>query len=258
MPRLFGRRAELASLQSRWRQALAGRPGLVLVTGQAGYGKTALVEAFANETGMTGALVARTRCHPTDRPLQMEPMVNPATQRPPVSSAWVRPDADGSGMARAAAELQVAETTTTGGAYAGVAAYLRRLTATRPVLIVIEDIQWADGATIRLVRYAVCHLTGSRTLIIATGRTEAGDRLQRILGDVADQMTLGPLQPQDIAGLAATLGQPDAAIGRAAPDRRTPAVHGGPGQRVGAGRTPTARQHSRGRGRSVARGGVNG
>jgi DNA-binding SARP family transcriptional activator len=209
--RLFGRRTELATLQSRWRRSMAGHPGLVLVTGEAGYGKTTLVQAFARMTGMGGALVARTRCHPAERTLQLEPMVTLAAQLPSVSAASAGPDPADRRVAEAAAHLQATETAERGGVYFAVAAYLRRLSASRPVLIVIEDIQNADTATVRLLRYAVRHLGNSRVLLVATARTEIGERPVRMLDDVADQITLGPLQPHDIAGLAATLGRPDAA-----------------------------------------------
>jgi DNA-binding SARP family transcriptional activator len=209
--RLFGRRTELATLRSRWRRSMTGHPGLVLVTGEAGYGKTTLVQAFVRLTGPGGALVAWTRCHPAERTLQLEPMVALAAQLPSVSAASAGPDPADRRVAEAAAHLQAAETAEPGGVCFAVAAYLRRLSASRPVLIVIEDVQNADTATVRLLRYTVRHLGNSRVLLIATARTEVDDRPMRMLDDVADQISLGPLQPHDIAGLAATLGQPDAA-----------------------------------------------
>jgi predicted ATPase len=183
----------------------------VLVTGEAGYGKTTLVEAFAYLTGTDEALVARTRCHPAERRLQLEPMVTLAAQLPSVGASSAVPEPADRRVAVAAAQLRAAEATEPGGVYAAVAAYLRRLSATQPVLIVIEDIQYADTATVRLLRYAARHLGNSRILLIATARAEVGDRPLRMLDDVADRVTLGPLLPRDIAGLAATLGRPDAA-----------------------------------------------
>jgi hypothetical protein len=46
---------------------VGGRSGLVLVTGDTGYGMTTLVEVFARMTAWGGALVARTRCNPAER-----------------------------------------------------------------------------------------------------------------------------------------------------------------------------------------------
>jgi predicted ATPase len=166
-----------------------------------------LVEAFAYLTGTDEALIERTRCHPAERRLQLEPVVTLAAQLPSAGAVSAGPEPADRRVAVAAARLRAAEATEPGG----VAAYLRRLSATRPILIVIEDIQHADTATVRLLRYTARHLGQSRIPLIATARAEAGDRALRMLHDVADQVTLGPLQPGDIAGLAATLGRPDTA-----------------------------------------------
>jgi molybdopterin biosynthesis enzyme len=46
-----GRRAELARMHEAWRSALAGTPGVLVVAGGSGAGKTALMERFIQEAG---------------------------------------------------------------------------------------------------------------------------------------------------------------------------------------------------------------
>ena len=57
-PLFVGRDEELSCLHDALRRAAAGRPGMVLVAGEAGVGKSRLVGRFADEAGRAGTLVA--------------------------------------------------------------------------------------------------------------------------------------------------------------------------------------------------------
>jgi DNA-binding SARP family transcriptional activator len=57
-----GREGELGDLAGAWAEAVGGRPGLVLIGGEAGIGKTRLAQAVAELAGATGGLVAQARC----------------------------------------------------------------------------------------------------------------------------------------------------------------------------------------------------
>src|SRR5262245_13072796 len=63
-PAIVGRGQELAALQAAWGRALAGHRQIVSVSGEAGIGKTALLEAFlaANKRALAGVWVARGQC----------------------------------------------------------------------------------------------------------------------------------------------------------------------------------------------------
>jgi eukaryotic-like serine/threonine-protein kinase len=61
-PRLVGRAAELEQLMSAYAEAMAGRPQVVLVRGDSGIGKTALVEHFVRLVERKGAIVLGSRC----------------------------------------------------------------------------------------------------------------------------------------------------------------------------------------------------
>jgi hypothetical protein len=57
-----GREGELAELTAAWEGAVGGRPAMLLVVGEAGIGKTRLVQAGAGLAGATGGLVVQARC----------------------------------------------------------------------------------------------------------------------------------------------------------------------------------------------------
>jgi predicted ATPase len=69
-----GREQELASLQEGWRRARAGKGSLVLISGEAGVGKTRLVEALADQLHWQGARVVWGRCYEFARGLPYEPV----------------------------------------------------------------------------------------------------------------------------------------------------------------------------------------
>ena len=72
---LIGRSAPLRELGDAWARASAGERLLVVVEGEPGIGKTALVSQFANERAAGGDVVLAGRCSP-DRPLTYEPLAN--------------------------------------------------------------------------------------------------------------------------------------------------------------------------------------
>ena len=82
--RLVGRLRELGQLQDLWRTAAAGHPGLALVSGGAGVGKTRLVAEIAEMARLHGAVVASSQCFGTSGRLALAPVAdwlrNPAVQ----------------------------------------------------------------------------------------------------------------------------------------------------------------------------------
>jgi len=75
-PPLVGRTAERAALIAAWRAAAAGAPRLVLVCGEAGIGKTQLVEELCAWCARRGALTLEARCYAAEGPLAYGPVVD--------------------------------------------------------------------------------------------------------------------------------------------------------------------------------------
>ena len=73
---LPGRDAELDRLQAAWNEAAAARPALYLVSGEAGIGKTRLVDELATIAASTGGMVLAARCYETERSLFLQPFAD--------------------------------------------------------------------------------------------------------------------------------------------------------------------------------------
>jgi len=177
-----GREAALATLREAWAHAVSGRPGLALVSGEAGIGKTRLAEAFAEEAHRDGALVLFGRCD--EEPLgSYQPFVEAlrelvAEHRGLVHELDPRLEPELTELARLVPELR-AEFPAPPGAgeperylvFGGVAAVLEAATTRRRMLLVLDDVQWADRSTALLLRHVLRCATDAGMLVLATART---------------------------------------------------------------------------------------
>jgi len=216
---LVGRDRELAELTAAWVKAAGGEPGVVLVVGEAGIGKTRLAEALAAEAASAGAMVLRSRCYETERSLFLQPVVEallpavtglaavelrqllgddapPFAVLVPEAAAVLGPmPAD-----RAPVDMQRRRT------FHSVLAFLRALAARNPVLLLVDDLQFAGQSTIEFVHYLGRHLRGARMLTMATVRAENAD-VGAALAAVAGRVEVGPLGPEAVGQLASRAGQ---------------------------------------------------
>jgi DNA-binding CsgD family transcriptional regulator/tetratricopeptide (TPR) repeat protein len=183
-PVFVGRSGELAVLDQALAAAADGQPGLALVGGEAGVGKTRLVEEFTARAADAGFVVLVGHCielgadglplaplvdalralargrttdelaelfGPTRRGLaRLLPELDPDIAAPPI-------DRDG-GQAAQLLEL--------------VLALVTRLSADRPLLLVIEDLHWADQSTLELVAFLVRSMRDVPVLLVATYRSD--------------------------------------------------------------------------------------
>jgi DNA-binding CsgD family transcriptional regulator/tetratricopeptide (TPR) repeat protein len=161
---------------------LAGPPGrLILVGGEAGVGKTALVRAFAE-----GRRVLWGACDPLHTPSPLGPLLDVA-------------DATGG-------ELQEA---VTGGARpaAIVTALLHTLRDEPDAVLVLEDVHWADEGTLDVLRLLGRRMRGVPALAIVTFRDDEPGPLRVVLGELATAMgvvriELPPLSAEAVRTLA--------------------------------------------------------
>jgi DNA-binding CsgD family transcriptional regulator/tetratricopeptide (TPR) repeat protein len=99
---------------------------------------------------------------------------------------------------------------------------VERIAAERPLVILIDDLHWADHASLDLLHYVARGLTDQRVLLLGTYRLDearAHPRLRSLIRslqrlELAEEMTLAPLRPDAVAKLAASLlqGQPPEAL----------------------------------------------
>jgi DNA-binding SARP family transcriptional activator len=183
-----GRAAELERLHASWAGVSMHRDRrIVLLAGEPGVGKTRLSHEFAARTLAGGATVLLGRC--SEEPLApFEPYAEALTQAG-AADALTPGEADDSGARHRL--------------FDGVDAVLARLT---PLVLVIDDLHWADRGTLLLTRFLLRSSRPGPLLLLGTYRdTELGRRtpLTGALGELgADRVGLGGLGEADVAALA--------------------------------------------------------
>jgi DNA-binding NarL/FixJ family response regulator len=165
-PPLVGRERELAVLHQNFDAAINGHGSLVLIGGEAGVGKTALANALCREATERGARVLVGRCYDlTDTPpygpwLEVFEHYSASDGLPPLPPAFAEPGTIGDVPNQFALFRQVF-------------AFLSSLARQQPVLLLLEDLHWADVASLDLTRFLARQLDSLPLLLIATYRADA-------------------------------------------------------------------------------------
>lgn len=176
---LHERSEQLGTLLDAATDAAAGRGCVVLVSGEAGIGKSTLVEAFLGQ--VSGARVLRGACDD----LLMPPSFGPLRE------------AFGTGALGDGTTDRV------------VAVVNDMLSLPRLTVLAVEDVHWADDATLDVLRYLARRVADSNVLVLLTFRDDGlGSRhlLRRLLSAMATarhlRVTLPPLSRAAVAQMA--------------------------------------------------------
>jgi DNA-binding NarL/FixJ family response regulator len=213
MATLVGRRAELARLHALLDDAASGRAVAALIGGDAGVGKSRLVAEVMASAADRGFTVLCGQCAEigdsvpylpfADAIRAAAPEVEAAVKTRPVLARLLpdgdvgqKSDADWAGLGR----QQM---------FGAVLGLLAELSARAPVLLVLEDLHWADASTRDLVTFLLRMLHRERVATIGTYRTDDLHRRHPLRPVVADlirlpavvPMELGPLAPESLAEL---------------------------------------------------------
>src|SRR5262249_31484030 len=197
---LLERDTQLASLAAYAREAQQGDGRLVLIAGEAGVGKSALVEQL--ERGLPEATWYWGACDGLFTPRPLGPLFDIASQLGGELLELCRADAPREEL---------------------FGALLRQVSAPgRLHVLVVEDAHWADEATIDMLRFLGRRIRDIPVLLLATYRNEglrATDPLRIVLGDLATgrgvrRIGLPPLSPGAVAVLADGSGLDPAALYR--------------------------------------------
>src|SRR5271166_3230142 len=209
---LAGRDRELAMLRRWLAEALAGHGRLVVLTGPPGIGKTRLAEELADGARQAGQRVLWGRAVEERGAPPLWPWrrildaAGGASERDRLAEDPGRARADDLTAVRFRAVAAAADALT-------AAAHAADL------LIVLEDLHWADHASLFLLRELAAELPASRLLVLATCRDTASDPWRAALGDLArlpglQVMRLAPLGEaavDDILRTAGLAADPDVA-----------------------------------------------
>jgi predicted ATPase/DNA-binding SARP family transcriptional activator len=223
-----GRQTEWQQLLTTWRTATRGRASLLVVAGEAGIGKTRLAEELATWVGRQGIRTARTRAYAAEGALAYAPVAE-WLRLEALRAGWQRLDAVWlTELARILPELLVEQPRLPRPEPLSESWQRRRLfealgravlTDNRPLLLVLDDLQWCDHETLEWLRYLLRSAPQAPLLILGTVRPEEVNRdhpLTTLLLDLrsTEQVTeleLGALSSNETAALVVQLAGQDLA-----------------------------------------------
>ena len=181
----------LAALTGALTEAASGRGRLVLVAGEAGVGKTAVVRTFCDGVGRS-ARVLWGACDALFTPRPLGPFLDQAT--------------DGGSLAAAVKSAT--------GPHEVASTLMRAAGTPAPTIVVLEDVHWADEATLDVLRLLAHSVGRARLLVVATYRDDELERshpLRVVLGELAarsavEHIAVTPLSQAAVAELAEPAG----------------------------------------------------
>ena len=179
--RLVGRQPEWHKLQSAWRRAVGGDTHLVLITGEAGIGKSRLAEELFNWVNRQGFMTAYSRSYGVEGRLSLGPVIDLLRSeniRPHIASldkVWITE------IARLLPELLIehsdlvppAPISEYGQRQLFFEALARAIHASQhPLLLWIDDLHWADQETLEWLHFLIRFEPHDALLIVGTARSE--------------------------------------------------------------------------------------
>jgi class 3 adenylate cyclase len=232
--RLVGRSAELGQLTEAFDHALSGRGRLVMVVGEPGIGKTRLVEELGVYASVRGATVCWGRCYEGELAMPYLPFVE-------AFRGYVRDQTDeelraelsegAPEVATLVSELHQrfadlpASPPLDGEAerlrlFEGVTTFLRNAATKRPVVLLLDDLHWADKPSLLMLQYLARNLRRQRVLLVGTYRDVELDRTHPLSAAVAalrhenlyERVLLRGLSPPDVKALIDAVDDQDSPL----------------------------------------------
>ncbi|MEU4766275.1 AAA family ATPase [Actinosynnema sp. NPDC023794] len=207
--RLIGRDHPAGVLSAEVDRAVGSHGGLVLVAGEAGIGKTTLVTGAAEQARRAGALVLGGSCWDSDSAPGYWPWVQVirALRR---AAAEESESVDWGPLAVLLGEAPSEHRPESFPLYDAVTSALVAVSQHRPVVVVLEDLHWADSASLKLLEFAAQHTWFERLLLIGTYRDNEVDAedhpLQPLMTPLLSRATtvaLTGLSPAEVGELMA-------------------------------------------------------
>jgi DNA-binding SARP family transcriptional activator len=223
-PRLVGRDRELAILQRAWIASERGGTQLAIVSGEAGIGKTRLVEELRSWCGRRGANTADARAYAAEGALAYSPIVG-WLRAEAFRSQLTRSDARKRDLGRLLPELHestgprshemVSESEARQRLFDAIGDLLLRTGS--PTLLMADDLQWFDRDSLQCVHYLTRAEPSARVLIVATVRQEDSEKARDLANLIAGakaldrciEIEIGRLNQDETAALARNLNRTD-------------------------------------------------
>ncbi len=162
---LAGRERELGLLRAQLTAARAGRGGLVLIGGDAGIGKSSMAEAILRESAEHGGSVLEGHCFDLADTPPYGPFVDLFARYAPAPGDPLPPPAFAVRGTVGTVPTQIA-------LFVQVRDFLATLAARRPLVALLDDLHWADPASLDLLRYLARGIDGLPVLLLVTYRSD--------------------------------------------------------------------------------------
>ena len=223
---LFGREGELADLLGHWQAAASGAGRSILVTGEAGFGKTRLLRAMRTRLAHRTVEVRELRCHSDRRQSALQPVLelvvdgcgiraqdSKAARKSKLERAMADSGFDApADLALITGLLGMGESPTEEldadplGRRRGLELLVRMQLGSaqeHAVLWIAEDIHWADPSTLEYLSLLADRLPGMASMLVMTARP--GFHIPAGFPPVGEELVLGPLPPGETRRLVAEL-----------------------------------------------------
>jgi DNA-binding SARP family transcriptional activator len=213
--------------------ALVGESGLrcVVVGGEAGMGKTTLLAEFAHSvTSSAMATVLYGRCDETGVPLEpFRSVLDACVEHAPLDLLTEHVARFGGELTRLCTRLATRVTTTpapTGSddaterflTFDAAADLVRRIASRRPLVLILDDVQWAEPTALLLLRHLVRTLADAPVLVLVS-RRDPGEKISDQLRTALAELEHGAISHLQLTGLnEAELAELVVAATRAVPD----------------------------------------
>src|SRR5262249_54149185 len=227
-PPLVGRQLNVASLRKELDEALAGRGRVVVLIGEAGAGKSRLVSELTASAARRRWRVMVGRCYETERILPFAPWVDALRSGRVVKEREILATLEAgwrdelerllpelSGHTKPTASSPGEEVAGRSGGdppypFEAISELLTRLARREPLIVVLEDVHWADEMSVRLLAFLGRRLNNAPLVVVATIREEdLADLalLRQSLDELEDlvRLSVPPLSRSDTAALVRAL-----------------------------------------------------
>lgn len=226
-PGIIGRGAQIEMLHEHLLHAQGSQRQVVFITGDSGIGKTALAEAFSRQLSAASTIVATGHCvqgfgsHEQYYPV-MEALAQLCSGPKGDRACRVLAQRSPTWLALLGCETAVAQQSPEDRRPNQLCIALEELASDEPLVLLFEDLQWADDSTLNLISAIARRTSAAQLLVVVTcsprsGRSESPlPRLKQdlLVHRLACEIALGPMSRGHLTELLQiALGQPDLPTG---------------------------------------------
>src|SRR5947209_10853817 len=220
-PVLIGRGAELTALRLLVDRARSGKGQLVLLSGEAGIGKSRLVAEAKTYASAQGFLLLQGQCFPTDRSCPYAPLLD--LLRSHLATSFPEQVATEMGSLASALSpllpdllplpselpplLPLGPEQEKRRLFAALPQFFLRQATKQPVLLIVEDLHWSDETSLDFLHYLARHCAASPLLVLLTYRSdEVHPSLSHFLAHLdrerlAQEFALAPLTRSEVSAM---------------------------------------------------------